>query len=150
MVDPITLTLTVSSGVAGLLIGKVTNRKKDSNLPAMEEVKEEKKPSTTLNFISITEEIDVDTLLQRAKTGEPVFINVKPLRMAPYARNNLLRSLSVAANLSDLIFQEVATDLFLLGENTLEMRVEALRASHSSVARAPIEHALDNLNIVSS
>ncbi|RMG30120.1 MAG: hypothetical protein D6732_16480 [Methanobacteriota archaeon] len=150
MVDPITLTLTVSSGVAGLLIGKVTNRKKEAKPSPLQEVKEEKKPSTRLNFISITEEIDVDTLLQRAKSGEPVFINVKPLRTAPYARNNLLRSLSVAANLSDLIFQEVAADLFLLGENTLEMRVEALRASHTPAARTPIEHALDNLNIAGS
>lgn len=149
MVDPITLTLTVSSGVAGLLIGKVANWRKGSEVEIREPQTEEK-PTTRLNFISIDEEVDVDTLLQRAKTGEPVFINVKPLRTAPYARNNLLRSLSVAANLSDLIFQEVATDLFLLGENTLEMRVEALRAAHSPSSRAPIDHALDNLSIVGS
>ena len=145
MVDPVTLTLSLSTGLAGIVIGKITGRNKKEAMPVKKPIQTEEKTNPRLNFISITEEIDVDELLNRAKTGEPVFINLKPLRTAPYARNNILRSLSVAASLSDLIFQEVAMDLFLLGEKTLEMRVEALRATPTSVARAPIDHALEDI-----
>lgn len=143
--------MAIGSSIIGLAVGRLTKRHKHINQqPTQSKDSPPPPPQPRLNFFSIDEDVDIDFLLEKAKDGYPVFINVKHLRTAPYARNNLLRNLSVAANLSDMIFHEVATDLYLLGLNTIEMRVETLKHFKESYHRAPIDHAIENINLASS
>ncbi len=113
----------ITAGVA-LLVGIAAGRmsRKTQNR-VRTTVKTKKLP---LHFVAIAGEADPSSLIEIAKAGEPVFVNLKPLRTSPMVRSRFLNSLGKEAKAQNLQLSEVMKELVLLTDGKQLIRVKTL------------------------
>ena len=142
MVDPISLTTVgIVAAATGLAVGRVSQfrRKKTEK----QEILVKRAP---IHFVAVAGEAEPSTLTKTAKEGEPVFINIKPLRVSPEKRKRFLIAISQLATQEALSFNEVSPDLFLLADRKQLVRVKTISEVKSQMEdRTAIDSVIDSV-----
>jgi len=130
-------------GVIGILVGRMT---KKTTKKVETKIKRKKIP---MHFVAIAGEVDPSSLVEIAQAGEPVFINLKPLRTSPMVRTRFLNSLGKSAKSNQLQLSEVTKELVLLTDGKQLIRVKTLTEISEFNDDSAVRSALNKVATVS-
>jgi SepF-like predicted cell division protein (DUF552 family) len=137
MVEPISLGLAAGAAISGIVVGKFSSRKikSSNNDPIVKKV--------PLHFIAVADEVEPQILIETAKAGEPVFVNLKPLRTSPHKKTKFLKILNTSVEEAKLELHEVSSELLLITDGIQQMRIRTLTEVDSdSPDRSAIDSAM--------
>lgn len=137
MVEPITLGIAAGAALSGVFFGKFSSRKQEAG--ANDTIVKK----TPLHFIAVADEVEPKVLIETALAGEPVFVNLKPLRTAPHKRAKFLKNLSFAVEQAKLDLHEVSAELLLVTDGRQQMRIRTLTEIKEQLSdRSAIDSAM--------
>lgn len=115
-------------GGVGLVTGAVASKlfSKDKTPVIVNSSVKKEVVAPPLHFMAIAGDVETTDLIATAKAGEPVFVNVKPLKGIPKKQKNFLAALHEAAAQENLQLLEVSQELLLLAHPKQQLRIRQI------------------------